>query len=99
VKCKIHFLDTSHISHLTTFSSGSFVPLFHPEGPLQKTTNRQEYNKVVDNLMFSQGITRKEAEKEYNAYLENPNNYALNKVRRSIPTSFTYVVVVKIDTG
>ena len=49
--------------------------------------------------MFSQGITRKEAEKEYNAYLENPNNYALNKVRRSIPTSFTYVVVVKIDTG
>ena len=48
-------------------------------GPLQKTTNRQEYDKVVDGLMFAQGITKKEAEKEYNAYLDNPNNYALQK--------------------
>merc|ERR1712194_17538 len=48
-------------------------------GPLQKTTNRQEYNKVVDGLMFTRGITREEAEKEYNAYLDNPNNYALQK--------------------
>jgi len=48
-------------------------------GPLQKTTNRQEYNKVVDGLMFTRGITREEAEKEYDAYLDNPNNYALQK--------------------
>jgi len=48
-------------------------------GPLQKTTNRQEYNKVVDGLMYTRGITREEAEKEYNAYLDNPNNYALEK--------------------
>mmetsp|Transcript_16947 Transcript_16947/g.16990 ORF Transcript_16947/g.16990 Transcript_16947/m.16990 type:complete len:161 (-) Transcript_16947:1639-2121(-) len=48
-------------------------------GSLQKTTNRQEYNKVVDGLMFTRGITREEAEKEYNAYLDNPNNYALQK--------------------
>jgi len=48
-------------------------------GPLQKATNRKEYNKVVDGLMFTQGITREEAEKEYDAYLDNPNTYALNK--------------------
>lgn len=48
-------------------------------GPLQKTTNRKEYNKVIDGLMFTKGITREEAEKEYNAYLDNPNEYALNK--------------------
>jgi len=48
-------------------------------GPLQKFSNPQEYNKVIDNLMFTQGITRKEAIKEYDAYLNNPNDYALNK--------------------
>ena len=30
--------------------------------------------------MKTKGMTREEAEKDYNAYLENPNNYALNKV-------------------
>ena len=29
--------------------------------------------------MFAQNLARKEAEKEYNAYLDNPNNYALQK--------------------
>lgn len=29
--------------------------------------------------MLTKGITREEAEKEYNAYLDNPNEYALNK--------------------
>lgn len=29
--------------------------------------------------MFTRGIAREEAEKEYNAYLDNPNNYALQK--------------------
>ena len=48
-------------------------------GPFQKITNPSEYTKVVDNIMFSQGLTRDEAEKEYNAYLDNPNNYALEK--------------------
>jgi len=48
-------------------------------GPLQKATNRREYNKVVDGLMFTKGLTREEAEKDYDAYLQNPNDYALNK--------------------
>lgn len=34
-------------------------------GPLQKLTDRAEYNKVVEGLMFTQGITREQAEKEY----------------------------------
>mmetsp|Transcript_6660 Transcript_6660/g.19199 ORF Transcript_6660/g.19199 Transcript_6660/m.19199 type:complete len:99 (-) Transcript_6660:2407-2703(-) len=29
--------------------------------------------------MYTRGITREEAEKEYDAYLNNPNDYALNK--------------------
>merc|ERR1712194_662086 len=48
-------------------------------GPLQKLTNRKEYNNVVDGLMFAKGITREEAEMEYDAYLQNPNDYALNE--------------------
>lgn len=50
-------------------------------GPLQKLTNKKEYNKVVENLMQTNGLTREQAEKEYNSYLENPNDYALQKVR------------------
>jgi len=30
--------------------------------------------------MTTKGLTREEAEKEYNDYLNNPNDYALNKV-------------------
>jgi len=41
----------------------------------------KEYNKVVENLMLTKGLTREEAEQDYNAYLENPTNYALSKVR------------------
>jgi hypothetical protein len=49
-------------------------------GPLQKISNKQEYNKVVEGLMFTRGISRQEAEREYDSYLDNPNNYALQKV-------------------
>lgn len=49
-------------------------------GPLQKLTNKNEYNKVVEGLMQTKGLTREQAEKEYNAYLDNPNDYALQKV-------------------
>lgn len=48
-------------------------------GPFQKLTKSKEYNQVVENLMYTQGITREQAEEEYNAYLDNPNDYALNK--------------------
>lgn len=53
-------------------------------GPLQKITNKKEYNTVVENLMQTKGLTREQAEKEYNAYLDNPNDYALQKVRHHI---------------
>jgi hypothetical protein len=49
-------------------------------GPLQKLTNQKEYNTVVENLMRTKGYTREQAEKEYNMYLDNPNDYALQKV-------------------
>eukprot|EP00586_Coscinodiscus_wailesii_P021805 CAMPEP_0172491072 /NCGR_PEP_ID=MMETSP1066-20121228/21763_1 /TAXON_ID=671091 /ORGANISM="Coscinodiscus wailesii, Strain CCMP2513" /LENGTH=131 /DNA_ID=CAMNT_0013259915 /DNA_START=165 /DNA_END=560 /DNA_ORIENTATION=+ len=45
-------------------------------GPLLKT---KEYKKTVENIMATKGLSRKEAEADYNAYLENPTNYALNK--------------------
>jgi hypothetical protein len=32
---------------------------------LQKFTDKGEYNKVVEGLMFTQGISREQAEKEY----------------------------------
>ena len=54
-------------------------------GPLQKLTNKNEYNKVVEGLMQTKGLTREQAEKEYNAYLDNPNDYALQKVRIVFP--------------
>jgi len=49
-------------------------------GPLQKLTNKKEYNKTIEGLMNTKGLTREQAEKEYDSYLENPTNYALNKV-------------------
>merc|ERR1719162_931966 len=39
----------------------------------------KKYDETVQNLMVTKRMTREEAEKDYNAYLENPNNYALNK--------------------
>ena len=49
-------------------------------GPLKKLTNKDEYDKVVEDLMNVKGYTREQAEKEYNQYLDNPNEFALNKV-------------------
>jgi hypothetical protein len=49
-------------------------------GPLKKLTNKDEYTKVVNQLMQTKGFTREQAEKDYNSYLENPNDYALMKV-------------------
>ena len=40
----------------------------------------KDYDRVVENIMRTKGLTREEAEKDYNDYLDNPNNYALNKV-------------------
>ena len=49
-------------------------------GPLKKIMNKDEYDKVVAGLMKKNGYSREEAEKEYNSYLSNPNDYALAKV-------------------
>lgn len=48
-------------------------------GPIQKFTDKGGYEKVVTDLMKTKGYTREQAEKEYNDYLENPTNYALQK--------------------
>mmetsp|Transcript_19995 Transcript_19995/g.29428 ORF Transcript_19995/g.29428 Transcript_19995/m.29428 type:complete len:170 (-) Transcript_19995:160-669(-) len=45
-------------------------------GPLIKG---KDYENVVQGIMNTKGMTREEAEKDYNTYLENPNNYALMK--------------------
>ena len=76
------FIAATHIK-ITLFNATFCFVLkkIHKIGPLQKATNRKEYNRVVDGLMLTKGITREEAEKEYNAFLQNPNDYALNKVR------------------
>ena len=57
-------------------------------GPLQKLTNKKEYNTVVEGLMRNKGYTREQAEKEYNMYLDNPNDYALQKVSENMPTRY-----------
>ena len=42
----------------------------------------KDYDRVVEGIMVAKGLTREEAEADYNLYLENPNNYALNKVNK-----------------
>lgn len=48
-------------------------------GPLLKGAKGKDYKKTVDGIMKTKGLNRKEAEADYNAYLENPTNYALMK--------------------
>lgn len=60
-------------------------------GPLQKLTNKGEYEKVVSGLMKTKGYTREQAEKEYNSYLDNPTNYALNKGEQEYLFDFPFL--------
>lgn len=48
-------------------------------GPIAKLANKGDYEEKVTNLMKMKGYTREQAEKEYDAYLDNPTNYALTK--------------------
>ncbi len=42
--------------------------------------NPQDYDRVVENKMKQEGLSRKQAEDEYNTFLENPSfYYALDK--------------------
>jgi hypothetical protein len=53
-------------------------------GPLKKLTNKAEYEQTVNGLMQQNGYSREQAEKEYNAFLDNPNDYALQKVSAEV---------------
>jgi len=71
------------------YSFQGFAPKLHQaqnsntrlmlESLIMKKAKGKEYNKVVDGIMKSKGMTRTEAEKDYNLYLDNPTNYALTK--------------------
>jgi hypothetical protein len=78
--------STTRRSSFTVVPSSSTTRL--SVGPLQKLTNKKEYNTVVEGLMRNKGYTREQAEKEYNMYLDNPNDYALQKVSESMPTRY-----------
>mmetsp|Transcript_17516 Transcript_17516/g.27283 ORF Transcript_17516/g.27283 Transcript_17516/m.27283 type:complete len:153 (+) Transcript_17516:79-537(+) len=39
----------------------------------------EDYDEVVEKLMKAKGFTREQAEKDYNLYLSNPNDYMLDK--------------------
>ena len=52
-------------------------------GPIaraKKMMDPKEYNRIVEQKMKQEGLTRKQAVEEYNAFLENPSfYYALDK--------------------
>lgn len=48
-------------------------------GPFDKIFDRDGYEQTVQNLMATKGLTYEEAKQDYDTYLENPTNYALNK--------------------
>lgn len=68
-------LQTSRSLHRPT--------LLHAMGPIaraKKMMDPQDYNRVVEQKMKQEGLTRDQAEDEYNAFLENPSfYYALDK--------------------
>ena len=63
----------------TTFTPHTSTSLFIG-GPLNKLTKGKEYEKIVEGLMKTKGYSREKAEKETSNYLDDPNNYALQKV-------------------
>lgn len=67
----------------TKLKAPSLRPLFASMGPIaraKKAMDPQDYNRVVQQKMKQEGLTREQAEDEYNAFLENPSfYYALDK--------------------
>lgn len=49
-------------------------------GPIKKALQKDEYDGVVEKIMDIKSLTREEAERDYDSYLKNPNDYALDKV-------------------
>jgi hypothetical protein len=69
---------------VTTPASTSTTSLHMAQmGPVaraKKMANPQEYNRIVEQKMEMEGLTRQQAEAEYNQFLENPPfYYALDK--------------------
>ncbi|KAG7346786.1 hypothetical protein IV203_037798 [Nitzschia inconspicua] len=77
--CFVSFVGYSMAFVGSKSSSTRIGSRLHILPSLQKFTDKGEYNKVVEGLMLTQGISREQAEKEYDAYLDNPTNYALEK--------------------
>ena len=51
-----------------------------PVARAKKMANPKEYNRIVEQKMEMEGLTRQQAEAEYNQFLENPPfYYALDK--------------------
>ena len=67
-------LPTSRVVSQTASSTTLYIG-----GPLQKLLNKDDYETKIQNLMNAKGYTRAQAEKEYDTYLDNPDNYALQK--------------------
>jgi len=70
------------ITTTTTRTKGQ-QPLFANMGPIaraKKAMDPQDYDRVVKQKMKQEGLTRQQAEEEYNSFLENPSfYYALDK--------------------
>lgn len=60
-------------------------------GPLQKLLNKDDYNQKIDNIMKQKKLTREQAEKEYDSYLDDPNSYALQKGELSFSEPFVLI--------
>ena len=84
-------LSTFHVSAFvqTSFTSShrselcKLSAMKQPVGPLarlKKASDPDDYNRVVEQKMKKTGMSREEAEADYNAFLENPPfYYALEK--------------------
>jgi hypothetical protein len=82
------FVSLSPFLFASAFVSSNSRPTLAPQtstslfigGPINKLTRGKDYEKTVEGLMKTKGYSREKAEKEYSSYLDDPNNYALQKV-------------------
>ena len=64
----------------TTTSTSLHMAQMGPVARAKKMANPKEYNRIVEQKMEMEGLTRQQAEAEYNQFLENPPfYYALDK--------------------
>ena len=64
----------------TATSTSLHMAQMGPVARAKKMANPKEYNRIVEQKMEMEGLTRQQAEAEYNQFLENPPfYYALDK--------------------